>query len=859
MERYEREELRVIKPSTSFAVRSSPQDRGPAKKYVRRVVPEAMFGAHEQLLDEVVNALLDPEARSKWVGLLGMGGCGKTTLASCAHNDERVREHFHDNIVWITVKKDASEDDLKAQLLNALEWGEMKERAKGSLDDMQHLARDVAGGNRVLLVLDDVWDWSWAKELDFIAGPCSGRILVTTRKEGILRSLDAKAFPVHQLSMDESKKMFWKFAFGVHDPQPSDPDVVGFAKKIARKCKGLPLALEVIGSAMAAHRSEGPHVWEERYKRLHLSNDPDVEKQMFKRLKFSYDELGNYEGEKLQECFLYVAAFPEDRSIEFTELGKCWMEVGSELSPTAIVNELERKCLVKIYKSLRDEEAPGYIIVHDMLRKLCIKILKGKYGPQQEHEKGSLFGYDWPIGIQDATFAKVSFISKNVGSFLSDNHVRDVLLMDECKGFSNVDDSLINHIQGVKVLSLWRCYRIRFIPESISKLKNLQVLDIRGTKVSQLPDALFSLTSLKYLKSTQWTPIKCNIALLPQLSNLEELELTLDSKEESSVVDLTGISGKLRLLDLRMTHGTMKVPESMGTLEHIETLVLHANNIDFASFVGLWQLVNLRTCEIHMESVSRLPLKRMFKKSIRLKDFSISGVEDSENNDDSFEWLQLRYLRIREIINLSWLPHRLEKLEIDCSRIHFFNLVHGPFPGVEFLILTNLHIAQSEFKDDFAASFPNLKKLEFELAPDIKWEHLPLFVAQLPNRLGVLRITGCIKRLLLPTERSSLKVQFLSVSSKKMQNDFFEPSDQMTDIETVHLSCDESIVPSSIASLPGLKRLGIFRPSMILNDALWSHNHSQGAFPRLKRLDCPEGMKIPPWLEDRPNLKIRKF
>ncbi|XP_024544397.1 probable disease resistance protein At1g61180 [Selaginella moellendorffii] len=866
IERYEREELGVIQPRTSFAVRNSPQDRGLAKKYVRRVVPEAMFGGHEQLLDEVVNALLDPEARSKWVGLFGMGGCGKTTLASCAHNDERVREHFHDNIVWITVKKDASEDDLKDQLLKALEWGEMKERAEGGLDDMQHLARDVAGGKRVLLVLDDVWDWSWAKKLDFIAGPSSGRILVTTRKEGILLSLDpdAKAFPVHELSMDESKKMFWKFAFGVHDPQPG---VVEVAEEIARKCEGLPLALEVIGSAMAVHRREGPLVWEERYKKLHLSNDPDVEKQMFKRLKFSYDELGNYEGEKLQECFLYVAAFPEDRMIKFSELRKCWMEVGSELSATAIVNELERRCLVQIWrdeeapddiisKSGMDDEAPDLIIVHDMLRKLCIRILKGKYGPQQEHEKGCLFGYDWTIGIRDATFAKVSLISKDVGSFLSDNHVRDVLLLDKCEGLPNVDDSLIDHIQGVKVLSLWRCSKIHFIPESISKLRNLQVLHIRETNVSQLPDVLFSLTSLKYLKCDSWP--KCNTALLPQLSNLEELELNVDLKEDPSVVDLTGISRKLRLLELRVRHGTMKVPESMGKLEHIETLYLFANSIDFASVVGRWQLVNLTTCVIDSASVSKAPWKRMFKNSIRLQRFHIS-LEDSENNDESVEWLQLRYLRIRDI-NLSWLPHRLGELEIDCSGILLFNL-DGSFPRLGNLILTHLHIAQSEFKGDLAASLPNLKDLCFELAPDIEWEHLPLFVAQLPNHLQSLTVSGCIKRLLLPTERSSLKVNYLSVSTKKMQNDFFEPSDQMTDIEIVELSCDESIVPSSIASLPGLKYLDISGRRVIHNDALWSHNHSQGAFPRLEELDCPKGMKIPPWLEDRHNLKInrRKF
>ncbi|XP_024534774.1 uncharacterized protein LOC112347686 [Selaginella moellendorffii] len=340
----------------------------------------------------------------------------------------------------------------------------------------------------------------------------------------------------------------------------------------------------------------------------------------------------------LQEWFLYVAAFPEDEEIEFTDLRKCWMEVGSELSPTAIVNELERRCLVKINKSWDDDDR---IIVHDMLRKLCIRILKGKYGSQQEHEKGCLFGYDWTIGIRDATFAEVSFISKNVGSFLSDNHVRDVLLLDKCEGLSNVDDSFINHIQGVKVLSLWRCSKMRFIPESISKLKNLQVLDIQGTEVSELPDALFSLTSLKYLKcTTRWMPMKCNIALLPQLSDLEELGLNVSSKEDSSVLDLTGISR-------------------------------------FNSF---------------------------------------TSVEDSENSDDSFEWL----------------PHRLETLDIDCGGIHLFNL-DGSFTLLRDLGLTNLHIGQSEFKDDLAASLPNLEWLFFNLAPDIEWEHLPLFVTQLAS------------------------------------------------------------------------------------------------------------------------------
>ncbi|XP_024522193.1 putative disease resistance protein At5g05400 isoform X2 [Selaginella moellendorffii] len=1013
IESYEREELKVIQPSTSFSVRSCPQDRG-LVKYVRRGVPNDMFGRHGEQLDEVVNALLDPQAPGKWFGLLGMGGCGKTTLASWVHNDERVRQHFHDNIVWITVKKDASEDDLRAQLLNALEWGDMKERAQnaGTIEHVQQMAQNVARGNHVLLILDDMWNTSWAKGLDFIAGPSSySRVLVTTRKEGILSMLGAKAFPVHELSEDESKKMFWKFAF--YDSLPSDPDIVKVAERIASKCEGLPLALEVIGSAMAVYRNEGPQVWKERYQKMHLLNNEDIQKRMFQRLKFSYDELGRFnKDEKLQECFLYVAAFPEDKRIQFADLRKCWIAVGSELSPLQIVSELERRCLVKT----TDDRWYKYVTVHDMVRKLCIRILKGKYPPQEEHEKGCLFGYDCPPGISP-TFSKVSFIGKNVtSSLLSDIHVRDVLLLDGCKV---MDDSLIiDHIQNVKVLSLRSSWDlVRFIPESISKLRNLQVLDLRFVFVTTIfPDALFSLTSLKVLKCNGIR--KFNFALLPQLFNLEELELHSDKE---LAVDLSGISSlhKLRHLYLQFL-SAIKIPHSLGALKDIETLELYAKSMDFGDFTGLWQLVNLRRCHIGVQSTIKLDWKRMFKNSKQLENFTINGVQDGENNAESLEWPQLQFLSIinnETMKDLSWLKgfQWLRELYLDCSGIQFFSL-DGSFPclelesckelavavdlsgisslhklrhlslkldnatikipgalenieilllkaksmdfadftglwqlvnlkqcyirvkstikldwkpmfknskqlqhfsingvqdgennaeslewpqlqflsitnnetmkdlswlkgfrwlqelyldcsGIQFfsldkhLELRNLHIAQSEFKDDLAASLPNLKSLTFYLAPDNTWEHLPPFMTQLPKDLGELRVEGYMRRLLMPTERSQLKVERFTLSLRKgcmrqLPNDFFEPTDQMTALRDVTLDRIENI-PSSVASLPGLETLVLSDHDDVVWSQLSSDNHGLGLFPRLKALHCQKGTKVPPWLEERPDVQIK--
>ncbi|XP_024522200.1 probable disease resistance protein At1g61300 [Selaginella moellendorffii] len=858
IERYEREELRVIQRSTSFSVRSCPQDRG-LVKYERRGVPEAndMFGRHGEQVDEVVNALLDPHP-GKWFGLLGMGGCGKTTLARFVNNDQRVRQHFHDNIVWITVKKDASEDDLRAQLLNALEWGGMKERAQnaGTLEHVQHLAQNVARGIRVLLILDDVWDMSWAEGLDFITGPSSySRVLVTTRKEDILSMLGAKIFRVCKLSKAESEKMFWKFAF--RDSLPSDPDIVEVAERIASKCEGLPLALEVIGSAMAVYRNEGPQVWEERYEKMHLLNDGDIEKRMFQRLKFSYDELGRFnKDEKLQECFLYVAAFPEDERIQFDHLRKCWIAVGSELSPLQIVSELERRCLVKTTSILREK----YVTVHDMVRKLCIRILKGKYPPQEEHEKGCLFGYDCPPGISP-TFSKVSFIGKKVtSSLLSDIHVRDVLLLDGPHEISGLD---IDHIQNVKVLSLNGCYNLaRSIPESISKLRNLQVLHLPSyDDVPQLPDALFSLTSLKVLKCKATRNL--NFALLPQLFDLEELEL-VSFKELALAVDLSGISSlhKLRHLTLTLYNATIKIPRSLGALVDIEKLKLCAKSMDFGDFTGPWQLVNLKRCEIMVKSTIKLDWKRMFKNSKQLEGFSIDGVQDGENNAESLEWPQLQLLTIRNnetMKDLSWLKgfQRLRELHLDCSGIQFFSL-DGSFPCLEFLGLENLHIAQSEFKDDLAASLPNLKRLTFVVALDNTWEHLPLFVTQLPKDLDELDVEGYMRRLLMPTERSQLKVKCVTLFLWKgcIPNDFFEPTDQMTLLRWAHLMGIKNI-PSSIASLPGLEELELSGHDDVVWPQLSSDDHGLGLFPRLKVLRCLKATKVPPWLEERPDLQIK--
>ncbi|KAI6696598.1 hypothetical protein NL676_016717 [Syzygium grande] len=143
------------------------------------------------------------------IPIIGMGGAGKTTLAELVYNDDKVKEHFEDNKIWLSMPV---EFELKKIIGNILESLDKKEKYD-SLEKLQQCLRSTIANKRFLFVMDDVWRVSkedWEKLRDLLGGVSEGsKAIVTSRNESIA-SIMGTVPPLNlaNLSREDSLTLF---------------------------------------------------------------------------------------------------------------------------------------------------------------------------------------------------------------------------------------------------------------------------------------------------------------------------------------------------------------------------------------------------------------------------------------------------------------------------------------------------------------------------------------------------------------------------------------------------------------------------------------------------------------------------
>ncbi|MCH94797.1 CC-NBS-LRR resistance protein, partial [Trifolium medium] len=216
------------------------------------------------------------------------------------------------------------QDDIAGPL--GLKWENCSESER-----TRKLWSRLTNGEKILLVMDDVWDPDPPLDFDAIGIPKSDnhkgcRVLVTSRNKQVLNKMDCdKRIEVELLSEEDAWIMFKRCA---RISNSSSKKVIDKGRKIAKECKQLPVAIAVIARSLKGlqHREHELDVTLKSLKKpvsMHGVDDNVV--QIYKCLMFSYDYMKD---EKAKGLFLLCSVFREDEEISIEVLTRLCIGAG---------------------------------------------------------------------------------------------------------------------------------------------------------------------------------------------------------------------------------------------------------------------------------------------------------------------------------------------------------------------------------------------------------------------------------------------------------------------------------------------------------------------------------------------------
>ncbi|GAU46541.1 hypothetical protein TSUD_350760 [Trifolium subterraneum] len=301
------------------------------------------FKSREAKYRELLDALKDDN--NYIIGLQGMGGTGKTTLAKEVGKELKQAgqfAHVVDTTVSFTPDIKKIQDDIAGSL--GLKWDDCNES-----DRHKKLWSRLTNGDKILVILDDVWDRGPHLDFEAIGIPKRDnhkgcRVLVTSRSK---RTFDImcchKTIELDLISEEEAWTMFEMYA-GISNSESKK--LINKGRKIAKECKQLPVAISAIASSLKGQQNR-EHEWDVTLKSLkqpvsmHGVDDDVV--GVYNCLKISYD---NLKEENVMRLFLLCSVFREDEEYSVEYLTRLCIGVGLFRDDDYTYNDARNKVVV---------------------------------------------------------------------------------------------------------------------------------------------------------------------------------------------------------------------------------------------------------------------------------------------------------------------------------------------------------------------------------------------------------------------------------------------------------------------------------------------------------------------------------
>ncbi|KAK2440951.1 disease resistance protein RPM1 [Trifolium repens] len=545
------------------------------------------------------------------VSVVGMGGQGKTTLAKKVFDDKDIIRHF-DCRVWITVSQSYNIEELLRDML--LKFYKQRGDNAGDISQMNRASlidevRNYLQEKRYVVVFDDVWSsrfWDHI-ELALFDNKNGSKILITTRNLDVIvpckrSSSSVEVLELEPLTQEQSLELFNKKAFRFDYGGCCPKELIDISYEIVKKCKGLPLAIVVIGGLLST-REKNVFQWQRFRENLSLELKKDTHLSEIKEiLGLSYNDLPYY----LKPCLLYFGIYPEDYEVKSKRVTRQWIaegfvkeERGKTLEEVAkeYLTELIHRSLVQV-SSLRFNGKAKGCRIHDLIRSLILEKIEDLNFCKHISEDGqsSSSGITRRLSIttisNDLIESTESSHIRSLFFFIKSNHdysltqnfakriprkYRLLKVLDyESFPLMKVPKKLGNFYH-LKYLSFRHAAAFEEVPKSIGMLQNLETLDVRHSQIRELPNEIRKLRKLRHLRGhiVSLIKLKDGIGEMTSLQTLSLVLLDIDGFKE------LGKLKQMRVLGLCVDakYGST-LASALNEMQHLEKLNLMDNPIE---------------------------------------------------------------------------------------------------------------------------------------------------------------------------------------------------------------------------------------------------------------------------------------
>ncbi|KAL2514559.1 putative disease resistance RPP13-like protein 1 [Forsythia ovata] len=564
---------------------------GMSDKTVKRlqltsVVEESEVHGREKDKEDILKMLLEVESSDSPVSVIpivGMGGVGKTTLAQLVYNDDRLKGEF-DLMAWACVSDEFDAFRITKIILEAVFSGSCDYT---DLNMLQVKLKESLSKKRFLVVLDDVWnekygDWDILRR-PFLAGKPGSKIIVTTRLEKVAKIMSRiPAYHLNLLSDNDALSLLAQHSLGTKTFDVR-PDLREIGKSVVRRCKNLPLAVKSLGGLLRTKAS--PKEWEGV-----LNSEiwiAEEKSEILPALKLSY----HYLPPELKQCFAYCAIFPKDYEVDKSELVYLWMAEGflKQSQEERLMEELGNNYFDELLTRSffqKSSANSSHFIMHDLINDLamcvsgykCLRLddmlkdnLRYKISEKVRHLSfisRRYESYDRFCSVNSfqslRTFLPLSISKWHSTMYLSRRVLLDIVPKLYCvrelslSGYQIYElPSSIGDLRHLRYFNLSRTL-LKWLPESVSTLYNLQVLILKGCdRLSKLPACMDKLINLRHLNIAGTSQLREMSEGIAQLTNLQTLPKFIVSK-----------SSGLKINDLR-DFSLLKGEISIEKLQHV--------------------------------------------------------------------------------------------------------------------------------------------------------------------------------------------------------------------------------------------------------------------------------------------------